>query len=162
MATHNIHNDMAEAKEREALTRVPQTGPYNEVSIPVVSAGAFATVGYFLGKWIGRLGDDNRQPNQTGRFEGWMKWVGAASMGLLAAAVSIRQTREAKEQAVALAKRSMELEQHNAALASVVTKPVGTLIETFDKVPEAGIPQAQVSETLADGKIAAEAQRAME
>lgn len=159
MTTESIQTDIATSQEREAQARVPQSGIFNEVTIPVVSSGTFGTVGYFIGKWIGRMGDDNRHPAQSGRFEGWMKWIGASSMALLAAAVSIRQTREAKEQALALAKRSVELERHNEALSSMVTKPVGTLIDTFEKTPETAVPDTQVSEAKPAGMMAESTER---
>ena len=159
MATQNAHTDLARAQELEALKRVPQTGAFNEVSIPVVSSAAFGTIGYHIGKWIGRLADDQRNAVTHGRFERGFKVFFAGAFGLLAAAVSIKQTRESKSQAVELAKRSLELEQHNAALASVVTRPVGTLIETFDKTPDTAIgttPLVDVSEAEPAGRLAAQ------
>lgn len=149
---------MVEAQEREAMSRVPQTGIFNAVTIPVISSVTFGFIGYHLGKWIGKLGDAKSSGTLQGRFETGLKYIGMTGFGLLAASVAIRQTREANKQAVELAKRSMELEQHNAALASVVTKPIGTLIETFDKAPElssAGTPLVDVEHAEHAGTVAA-------
>lgn len=154
MVTQNAHAEIADAQEREAMKRVPKTGPFNEISIPILSMGTFGFLGYHIGKWVGKLGDDTGMNPERGRFEAGLRVLFSAGFGLLAAAVSIRQTREAKSQAVELAKRSLELEQHNAALASVVTKPVGTLIETFDKAEAfSPAPLVDVSEAHVEGTV---------
>lgn len=146
MTDDPLHADLNDVQEREVQRRVPKSGVFNGVMIPVVSSGTFGLVGYQLGKWIGRMGDAKASFAGHGRFETWLKYTGAASFGLLAASVAIRHTREANKQAVELAKHSLELEQHNAALASVVTKPVGTLIETFDRSTNGMVPLVDVSE----------------
>lgn len=151
----DVQTEIAQAQEQEAIKRVPKTGAFNEVSVPLISFGAFGAVGYFVGKWVGRMGDHRSAENGKGRFEAWLKVLGTMTFGLIAASVGIRHTREAKAQAVELAKRSVELEQHNAALASVTTRPVGTLIDSFDNTPEAGShPLVQVSEAQNAGTLA--------
>ncbi len=131
----------------DALSRVPKTGLFNEVSIPVVSSVAFGGVGLYLGRAIGRFADDRKGDKGGGPFERGLGYIVAACLALLAAAVSIRQTRESKEQAVELAKRSMELEQHNAVLSSIATKPVGTLIGTdMGMGPSISTPQLDVNQ----------------
>ncbi len=132
MNTDVAHKHNEQLHQQELEKRVPKTGVFNEVMIPAVSATAFGMLGFWVGKVLGRFGDDTRDMKQVGRFETGFKFIGAASFGLMAAAVAIRQTRESKQQAVELAKKTLELEQHNAALASVATKPVGTLVGEFD------------------------------
>lgn len=155
MTDSSLQADLKDIQEREVQRRVPKSGLFNEVMIPVVSSGTFGLIGYQLGKWLGKMGDAKSPLPGHGRFETWLKYTGAASFGVLAASVAIRHTREANKQAVELAKRSLELEQRNEALASVVTKPVGTLIETFDHASDSRAPLVDVSEADHAGTLVA-------
>lgn len=107
--------------EMHLASRVPDTGPFNETTTALLSMGTFGTIGFFIGKIIGGLGDDWKK-NRHERFATFGKWFGAASFGLLAASVAIRQSRESKAQAEYLAKHSIEVELKNEALASALSK----------------------------------------
>lgn len=115
---------------------VPDTGPFNETTTALLSFGTFSLIGYWIGHIIGRLGDDWKK-NYQRSFSTFGKWFGAASFGILAASVAIRQSHESKAQAEALAKHTAEVDLKNEALVAALAKP--SLVDV-EKNPEQARP----------------------
>lgn len=132
----------------ELEKRMPKTGVFNITAIAALTSSVFGGVGYIVGKYLGRIGDEpmslekrkahglDLTKHYPGRGEKFGKWVGGGALALIGVSVGMRHAREAKEQAADLAARTLELERQNAALASVYTQPVGTLIAA-DHAPQA-------------------------
>jgi hypothetical protein len=121
--------------ESEVQKRVPKTGAFNEVTIGAMTSTVFGFIGYWGGKVLGKLADDTptKEGKESGKItprgsERFGKWAGAVTLGLLGASVGIRHAREAREQAEVLARKSVELEQVNQALAASYGQPVGSLV----------------------------------
>lgn len=131
----------------ELESRMPKTGVFNITAIAALTSSVFGGLGYTVGKYLGRIGDEpisvekrkelglDLTKHYPGRGEVFGKWVGGGALALIGVSVGMRHAREAKEQATALAARTLELERQNAALASAYTQPVGTLVAT-DMAPQ--------------------------
>lgn len=147
---HN-KNDYQANDEMHSAVHVPDTGPFNETTTALLGLGTFGTIGFFLGRIIGRLGDDWKKSHHD-TFATFGQWFGAASFGLLAASVAIRQSRESKAQAELLAKHSAEVELKNEALASALSKT--PLIQADKTLTDSqDIPIQQVHETDHQGQV---------
>jgi hypothetical protein len=129
--TPSTQQDSAQQAALEA--RIPKNGIFNGVTIPAISGASFGAVGYFLGKKIGEMADEKENIAKF-NFGFATKWIGAISMGLMAVSVAIRHHRESKQQALNLAKQTIDLEQRNQALEAALSKPVGTLVEPAEQL----------------------------
>lgn len=140
--------------EMHSAVHVPDTGPFNETTTALLGLGTFGTIGFFLGRIIGRLGDDWKKSRHD-TFATLGQWFGAASFGLLAASVAIRQSRESKAQAELLAKHSAEVELKNEALAAALSK--APLIEAEKTLADTqGAPTLKTHEMNHQGQVFAQ------
>jgi hypothetical protein len=182
----NLHKQSSPTPDATASGKAEMyrhRGFYNETSVAIITFGMFSTVGYWLGKLFGRLGDqevesykkfhDNveeilqaaagnaekaspsrmvEQINKLqhrasyGKGEAAWKWVFGLIIGGTAAAVALKNLREAQAESDQLAKRAAEMERTHEALTGRYValpdqdKPIQVQL---DMAPDARVRQVE-------------------